>query len=68
MINTIMAKEKPDFVAVTGDIVSGYAFDPEEPNWYELQFAKLGQTLQAAQVPFGVVAGYHDYESGLDSL
>lgn len=46
MIRDIIAKEQPDFAAVTGDIVSGYAFIPDQHDWYELQFAKLGQLLQ----------------------
>jgi len=29
MIREIIAKEQPDFAAVTGDVVSGYAFIPE---------------------------------------
>ena len=36
MLTELIEKEKPDFVAVTGDIVSGQAYNPlESDHWWQ---------------------------------
>jgi len=30
----VLEKEKPDFAVVTGDVVSGYAWDGKTQGWY----------------------------------
>jgi len=34
----MIAKERPDFIAVTGDVVSGQAWDRETPNFWETHY------------------------------
>lgn len=39
-------KERPDFIAVTGDIVSGQAWDREQPAFWETNYSMLAHTLE----------------------
>jgi len=34
----LLELEKPDFVSVTGDCVSGYAWDGKTQGWYKEQY------------------------------
>jgi predicted MPP superfamily phosphohydrolase len=56
-------KEEPDFIAITGDLVSGQMDEHDE------QYALwtwcthlLSWTFDRIDVPWGFVPGYHDYE------
>jgi len=33
MVAAVLGFEKPDFVVNTGDVISGYMWDGQEPNW-----------------------------------
>ena len=67
-IKQLIRKETPDFVAVTGDIVSGFAWDQSkgEKHFWKNNFAKLYTIMEANEIPFGFVPGYHDFEADLD--
>ena len=67
-VKELIRKETPDFVAVTGDIVSGFMWDQSKgrPNFWKENFAKLYTILEANEIPFGFVPGYHDFEADLD--
>ena len=58
-----MEAEKPDFVGVTGDVVSGWKWDGKEKDWvtkkYEAFTKVMGDTYWAA------TAGNHDFEADL---
>ena len=64
----MIRKETPDFVAVTGDIVSGFMWDQSkgEEDFWEKNFAKLHTVLEANEIPFGFVPGFHDFEADAD--
>jgi predicted MPP superfamily phosphohydrolase len=34
VIRKVLETEKPDFAVITGDVVSGYAWDGKTPGWY----------------------------------
>ena len=65
LIKSLITKEKPDFIAVTGDIVSGQSWDREEPRFWESNYEKLALTLTNLEVPWGMVPGYHDFEADI---
>ncbi len=41
MMVEILKAEKPDFVAITGDVVSGYAWDEKTYPWYAVHYHKF---------------------------
>ena len=47
MIVKMIEKEQPDFVAVTGDIVSGQSWDHTSDRFWERHWRKLADTLTA---------------------
>jgi len=64
----MIRKETPDFVAVTGDIVSGFAWDQSKgaSNFWKDNFAKFYTIMEANEIPFGFVPGYTDFEADVD--
>jgi len=66
-IRSLVAKENPDFIAITGDIVSGQAWDRQQPHFWEHNYNLVAHALNELQVPYGIVPGYHDFEAGIDS-
>ena len=55
-------------MAITGDIVSGQEFNGETQHgrWWLLKFKMLTDALEAADVPYAFIAGYHDFEMDLN--
>ena len=68
MIRQMIEKEQPDFVAITGDLVSGQAWDTEETQFWERHYHPLAQTLVNLDTPYGIVPGYHDYEGDIGQV
>jgi len=46
LMKMVIDKEQPDLVAVTGDVVSGYAWDETTFPWYETKYHKFTQALR----------------------
>ena len=67
MIRSLIGKEQPDFIAITGDVVSGQSWDRFEQNFWERHYKPLADTLASLQVPWGLVPGFHDFETDLNS-
>lgn len=65
MISEVIRKEEPDFIAVTGDVVSGQMYDVAEEKtfreWSGIQHRKLLDHLHGT--PFAWVPGFHDLET-----
>ena len=66
LIKDLLVKEKPDFIAITGDWVSGYKWDQEHVPFWEFHHASLANALGHIHIPWGFVPGYHDYEADID--
>eukprot|EP00353_Schmidingerella_taraikaensis_P002802 CAMPEP_0185582124 /NCGR_PEP_ID=MMETSP0434-20130131/19878_1 /TAXON_ID=626734 ORGANISM="Favella taraikaensis, Strain Fe Narragansett Bay" /NCGR_SAMPLE_ID=MMETSP0434 /ASSEMBLY_ACC=CAM_ASM_000379 /LENGTH=260 /DNA_ID=CAMNT_0028200849 /DNA_START=55 /DNA_END=837 /DNA_ORIENTATION=+ len=66
-IRSLVGKEKPDFIAITGDIVSGQAWDRIHPSFWEHNYNMLAHTLEELLGAYGIVPGYHDFEADIDS-
>jgi predicted MPP superfamily phosphohydrolase len=66
MIRDIIRKESPDFLAVTGDLISGQMYDmsDENSNFWEEYFDRFFGIMNSYDLPWGFVPGYHDYETG----
>jgi predicted MPP superfamily phosphohydrolase len=64
MIKMIQEKEDVDFIAVTGDLVSGQ-MDEHEDNmdYWSYHIRGLEKQFESIEVPWGFVPGYHDYEA-----
>lgn len=66
MIGSFIEKERPDFVAITGDIVSGQSWDMEEKNFWLDHYKKLANQLSSYKIPWAFVPGYHDFEADIN--
>ena len=68
LIESLIGKEQPDFVAITGDIVSGMSWDRKDAHsgfWQE-NYNLLAELLTGKQIPWGIVPGYHDFEGDIN--
>lgn len=61
----IIAAENPDLVVVTGDVISGYAWDKKTRPWGEIQYRKFADTMTKAGVRWALTAGNHDEDADL---
>jgi predicted MPP superfamily phosphohydrolase len=59
-IKQVLELEQPDFAVITGDVVSGYAWDGKTEGWYALQYANFTKTLIEHNVYWALTAGNHD--------
>lgn len=56
--------EKPDLAVLTGDMVSGYAWDQSE-GWYEKQWEKWTQAFKNTNQTYMYIQGNHDSEADI---
>ena len=66
MIKSLITKEQPDFIAITGDVVSGQAWDRYEERFWESHYKPLAATLTNLSVPWGLLPGFHDFETDIN--
>ncbi|CDW88220.1 metallophosphoesterase [Stylonychia lemnae] len=66
VIRTVIEKEKPEMVFISGDAVSGYAWDKNTTGWFDYQFRKLERVLAEFKMPWAFTAGNHDAEGDYD--
>lgn len=45
LIADVLEAEKPDLAVITGDVVSGYAWDGKTENWAALQYQNMTKVL-----------------------
>lgn len=50
-------------MAITGDIVSGQAWDRESPDFWVKHYKTLALEFTFHKIPYGIVPGYHDFEA-----
>ena len=62
-LDTVFAHEDPDFVAFTGDMVTGYNWDGSQ-GWFEKQWRKWSMKMSQRRTPYGYALGNHDVEVG----
>lgn len=60
-LNTVLKNEDPDFVAFTGDMVTGYNWD-KKPGWFKKQWKKFTTRMVDMRIPYGYTLGNHDVE------
>lgn len=58
LIRKVIELEQPDLAVVTGDVVSGYAWDGKTEGWYAKHYEKLAQALNGTY--WAMTAGNHD--------
>ena len=56
--------ENPDLVIITGDMVSGYAWDGSE-SWYSPLHYRYTQPMRTRSIPWALTLGNHDSEADL---
>ena len=77
VIRTLVHAENPDFLAFSGDMVSGRRSDPmdftivgyawdQSPNWYERIWKRWTAPLLELKKPYGYTLGNHDSEADLN--
>jgi len=57
---------KPDVVVVTGDLVSGYAWDMEDPTFYQSHWANFSQVFNETQTYYAYALGNHDHQGNFN--
>lgn len=57
--------ESPDLAILTGDMVSGYAWDGKTSGWYQKQWQKWTQAFEEKQLNYMYVQGNHDSQADL---
>lgn len=62
----VLELEKPDFAVITGDVVSGYAWDGNTTGWYAEQYKTFAQPLIEHNVRWALTAGNHDTQADLN--
>ena len=60
LMKSIIEIEKPDIAIVTGDCVSGYAWDGKQKGWYEHHYRKFVQAMIDTNTYWALTAGNHD--------
>lgn len=62
--STILAAEEPDIVILTGDMVSGYAWNGSH-GWFAKRWQQLTTPMIKANIPYALALGNHDDEADL---
>lgn len=65
VMRTVLETEKPDFVVVTGDVVSGYAWDGKTPGWFAQVYKNFTIPLYEHNMHWAFTAGNHDSQADL---
>ena len=50
---------------ITGDVVSGYAWDGYTKPWYAKQYANFAKAMYDKKMPWALTAGNHDTKADL---
>eukprot|EP00823_Brevimastigomonas_motovehiculus_P002434 TRINITY_DN148_c1_g1_i1.p1 TRINITY_DN148_c1_g1~~TRINITY_DN148_c1_g1_i1.p1 ORF type:complete len:365 (-),score=102.22 TRINITY_DN148_c1_g1_i1:219-1313(-) len=64
LIVSLLKWEQPDFVMMTGDMVSGW-YGGGKPFWMETYWPKIVAPMIEAKIPWAFAAGNHDPEANL---
>eukprot|EP00792_Barthelona_sp_PAP020_P004948 TRINITY_DN2424_c0_g1_i1.p1 TRINITY_DN2424_c0_g1~~TRINITY_DN2424_c0_g1_i1.p1 ORF type:complete len:342 (+),score=85.04 TRINITY_DN2424_c0_g1_i1:27-1052(+) len=64
LMKTILDKEKPDLVIITGDLISGFLLKPDEKS--EVSWACALKPILEGNYPYAFVFGNHDHEHNLN--
>jgi hypothetical protein len=65
-ISTIIGREIPDFVVITGDLVSGQVNSMRKGSFYGDAAAPLLSLFESFHLPWSLVPGYYDHINGMD--
>jgi hypothetical protein len=66
LISEILEQEQPDMAVVTGDVVSGYAWNYWTRPWAALQYANFTRVLMEHGTYWATTAGNHDTQADLN--
>lgn len=66
-LETVLAHENPDFVAFTGDMVTGYNWDGKQ-GWFKKQWLKFSERMTRLRIPYAYVLGNHDVEVDMNEM
>lgn len=64
-ISTIIGREDPSFVVITGDLVSGQVNSQRIGSFYADAAAPLLSLLDNFHIPWSLVPGYYDHINGM---
>lgn len=65
-MENILRLEKPDIAIITGDVVSGYAWDEVTHPWAAIHYQKLEKVFEEAGVYFASTGGNHEEDADLN--
>jgi metallophosphoesterase superfamily enzyme len=61
----VLELEKPDIAVITGDVISGYAWDGKTEGWYAQHYQNFTKVLYEYNMPWALTAGNHDTQADL---
>jgi len=64
LMEKLIGWEKPDLAVLTGDMVSGYAWDKSE-GWYKKQWDKWTEAFKNKNQTYMYIQGNHDSEADI---
>ncbi|CDW79940.1 UNKNOWN [Stylonychia lemnae] len=65
VMRKVLETEQPDFVAATGDVISGYAWDGIQTNWFAEQYKTFVKPLYEYNTSWAYTCGNHDDQGDL---
>ena len=60
-LRAVIGMERPDFVAFTGDMVTGYNWDGTQ-GWFEREWRVFTKVVTEDKIPYAYTLGNHDVE------
>jgi hypothetical protein len=57
--------EKPDFISVTGDTLSGYYWDGREEHFTQKRYGRFADVIEEMGYPWAFTAGNHDSQGDM---
>ena len=64
-VSTLIGREEPNFVVITGDLVSGQANSLRIGSFYSDSAAPLLSLFENFRLPWSLVPGYYDHVNGM---
>lgn len=58
-------EQDTDLIVISGDLVSGYAWDHSQ-GWYAKLWRRIAEVLDDTGLPYAAILGNHDAEADLD--
>lgn len=66
LMRNILKSYKPDMIALTGDALSGYAWDGKNTTFYHDKWKQWSSAFEETETPYAYTTGNHDTQADLE--